>query len=83
MIEHDEQPAAERRSTAERLVSVGVELATLALVWRALEDPDPRDLARSVWDTCRGYVDARLLYRRQMFATLEQVRNLPETEGNP
>ncbi len=69
------------RSLAERLVAVGVELATLALVWRALDGPDPRDLAADAWAAVRRRVESRLMYRRQMLETLEQVRRLPETEG--
>lgn len=71
------------RSTAERVVSVAIELATFGLVWRALEGPDPRELARDAWQSVRRRVDARLSYRRSMLATLERIRDLPETEGNP
>lgn len=73
----------EGRSNLERAVSVTVELASLALVWRALDGPDPRDLLRDAWDALRRRFESELQYRRAMEATLERIRDLPETEGNP
>lgn len=73
----------EKRSAVERIVSVGVELAMLGLVWRALEGPDPLELARDGLGYVRRAVDSRLSYRRAMLDTLEGIRDLPETEGDP
>lgn len=66
------------RSGAERIVAVGVELVVLALTWRALDGPDPRELIREAW----GYVRRPFAYRAAMLATLQEVRDLPETEGD-
>ena len=66
--------------TAERLVSITIELAMLGLVWRALDGPDPRDLARAAYSAVRARIDARRGYRAAMLATLETIRDLPETE---
>jgi len=72
-----------KRTRTERLVSIGVELATLALVWRALDGPDPRGLLEDVLAIARAKIDAQLNARRGMLADLETIRHLPETEGNP
>lgn len=69
-----------KRGRGEQLVSIGVELAMLALVWRALEGPDPRELARELLEGVRRRIDSQLSYRRAMLDTLEDVRRLPETE---
>lgn len=65
----------------ERLVSIAVELAGLALMWRALDGPDPRELARDAWDTASGWVRSQRSYRRAMMDTLARIRDLPETEA--
>jgi hypothetical protein len=70
---------ARQRSPLERLVTVGVELTLLALTWRALEGPDPRDLARAA----AAFVLRPLEQRAAMLATLQEVRDLPETEARP
>ena len=74
----NEPAPREKRSAAERLVSVGVELTMLALTWRALDGPDPRDVARAAWELVRR----PFAFRASMLATLQEVRDLPETEGD-
>lgn len=76
----DETEHGGGKSRAESIVSIGVELATFALVWRALDGPNPRDLLRDGWDRVVSAVEARLTWRRAMLSTLETIRDLPETE---
>lgn len=64
------------RSVPERLVSLGVELTVLALTWRALDGPDPRELAAAAWRWLRRPFEDRA----EIVATLEAIRDLPETE---
>lgn len=71
------------RSNVERLVSVAVELAILGLVWRALDGPDPLELARDVFGRARAWADDQLGSRRAMLADLETIRDLPETDKEP
>jgi hypothetical protein len=65
----------------ERLVSLAVELAGLALMWRALDGPDPRDLLEDALAWARRQLDARDELRRSFERAAESIRNLPETEG--
>lgn len=74
-----ELPAVEPRSVPERLISVGVELTMLALTWKALGGPDPRDLAGQAWRWLRRPLEDRAA----ALATLQEIRDLPETEGPP
>jgi len=80
-----ERQAREAAAAArlERLVSLATELASLVLVWRALDGPDPRDLARDAWHRLQARLEARAQYRAAMLDTLEGIRNLPETEARP
>lgn len=70
-----------RLEVLSELVSL---LAAGILLYRITnpDGPEPLDILRDGWGELRRRLEAERSYRRAFEEALEEVRDLPETEGN-